>query len=206
MALKRNFNDDEKIGLSAREVEIGEKNLGTVVLKRSYPRRIDRTLATFFLVDRSRDEALSADTLMPPPQKEIVAADKAGSVPVDQKFRQEQGGNEQAEKTVSKDGEVLTELPGKKAERKNLQITPYYIYHLDEERKIGGTFKQVSEYKEHEVGFDAKYQIDNARSIAVTYNPNFTEVEADIARQSVNNPFAAFKPEKRSFFRDANEY
>ena len=48
--------------------------------------------------------------------------------------------------------------------------------------------------------------MDNARSLTVTVNPNFTEVEADIARQSINNSFVVFKPEKRDFFRDATEY
>ncbi|NIY18200.1 MAG: hypothetical protein GWM98_26720, partial [Nitrospinaceae bacterium] len=36
-------------------------------------------------------------------------------------------------------------------------------------------------------------------------NPNYTDVEADIARDSINNAFTPFQPEKRSFFQDSRE-
>jgi hypothetical protein len=183
------------------EIEAGEKNLGIFMLKRSYPRRVDRTLATFFLVNRSRDKNTVKDGSKEQGPGEdklnhIVAAE-ASKILIQDKQAQPLA--------VAKD-EIPAELSSIKKSRKSLQITPHYIYHFDEERNIGGTFEQVDEHRKHEMGIDAKYQLDSARSLTVTVNPNFTEVEADIARQSINNSFVVFKPEKRAFFRDATEY
>ena len=129
-----------------------EDHKGIVILKRSYPRRVDRTLATFFSFTRR-------------PSRNAQTTD----IPLD-----------------------------------NLTFRPHYIYHFDEKRPIGGDFVQVEEHGVHEAGLDVKYDFNTASTLSLTINPNFTEVEADIARQSINNPFNVFQPEKRRFFRAAN--
>ncbi|MCP4333134.1 MAG: hypothetical protein GY785_10805 [Gammaproteobacteria bacterium] len=87
-----------------------------------------------------------------------------------------------------------------------LKITGYYIFHPEESRPIGGNYDQVSEHDIHKVGMDIEYQLKSSETLQFTINPNFTNVEADIARDSVANPFVVFKPEKRRFFKPATEY
>jgi len=147
-----------------------ENHKGIVILKRSYPRRVDRTLATFF------------------------------------SYQRRPGGNSQTpdssvEQEDSKHSSSVDDKP-----LDNLTIRPHYIYHYDEKRPIGGVFAQVEEHGIHSAGLDVKYDFNTASTLSLTINPNFTEVEADIARQSINNAFNVFQPEKRRFFRAATEY
>ncbi|MEN8190449.1 MAG: carbohydrate binding family 9 domain-containing protein [Thermodesulfobacteriota bacterium] len=102
--------------------------------------------------------------------------------------------------TEEQDGEKDNFLPDK------LSVTPHYIYYFNEERGIGGHFEQVKDQDENSLGFDAEYQFSTSTSLSATINPNYTDVEADIARQSINNPFSVFQPEKRQFFRSVTEY
>jgi hypothetical protein len=83
-----------------------------------------------------------------------------------------------------------------------VRLSPHYIYHQDEERDAGESFKQVPEHNEHSVGLDFKWAISNTSSLSGTIKPNYTDVEIDIARESINNSFNVFKPEKRKFFQE----
>ena len=88
---------------------------------------------------------------------------------------------------------------------RQLDLIPYVIYHPDEERNRGERFEQVTDHDNYEAGADLKLAINSATFVAATINPNYTEVEADIARQSINNPFTPFQPEKREFFQNGRE-
>lgn len=148
----------------------GEDSHGFVLLKRSYPRSVDKIFATFFRFDRTGEKSSEgADTLssinLHTPDKRDIAG-----------------------------------LPPR------LSLTPHYIYHFDETRDIGGEFEQSEDRDEHSFGIDAEYAFSTSTSLALTINPNFTEVEADVAQQSINNPFTIFQPEKRSFFKTTTEY
>ena len=90
--------------------------------------------------------------------------------------------------------------------RDKLTLIPHFIHHTDQERSIGGDFEQVNAHEQNSAGLDLEYQFNDAQSLAVTLNPNYTDVEADIARQSINNPFTIFQPEKRRFFKATTEY
>jgi len=52
-------------------------------------------------------------------------------------------------------------------------------------------------------GADAKWVMNADTTIDATVNPDFSQVEADVAQISVNNRFALFFPEKRPFFLEA---
>lgn len=174
-AMRSEIGYTVEIGIPADAIyipseDLSEKSRGAVILKRSYPRSVDRTLATFFFFERGKS-------------KEGETADSLSSV----------SGEEPGER-------VIPYIP------KKLTVTPHYIYHLDETRDIGGDFTQEDDTDEHSVGIDGKYKISTSSSFGFTINPNFTEVEADIAKESINNPFNVFQPEKRSFFKPATEY
>jgi hypothetical protein len=50
------------------------------------------------------------------------------------------------------------------------------------------------------IGLDAKWTPSVDTALDATINPDFSQVEADIAQIAVNNRFALFYPEKRPFF------
>jgi hypothetical protein len=56
-----------------------------------------------------------------------------------------------------------------------------------------------------DVGIDVKWQPSAGQSIDATINPDFSQVESDVAQIAVNNRFALFFPEKRPFFMEGVE-
>ena len=53
---------------------------------------------------------------------------------------------------------------------------------------------------EGEIGLSAKYGLSSTLTLDATYNPDFSQVEADAPQININSPFALFYPEKRPFF------
>jgi hypothetical protein len=53
---------------------------------------------------------------------------------------------------------------------------------------------------EPDAGLDLKWAPGTATALDLTVNPDFSQVEADVAQIAVNNRFALFYPEKRPFF------
>ncbi|MEO8665096.1 MAG: DUF5916 domain-containing protein [Ignavibacteria bacterium] len=51
-----------------------------------------------------------------------------------------------------------------------------------------------------ELGFSTKYGLSSTLTLDGTYNPDFSQVEADAPQININSPFALFYPEKRPFF------
>jgi len=51
-----------------------------------------------------------------------------------------------------------------------------------------------------ELGLTAKWGITPSLTANLALNPDFSQVEADVAQLDVNNPFALFYPEQRPFF------
>jgi len=56
-----------------------------------------------------------------------------------------------------------------------------------------------------DVGIDVKWQPSAGNAIDATINPDFSQVESDVAQIAVNNRFALFFPEKRPFFMEGVE-
>ena len=54
-------------------------------------------------------------------------------------------------------------------------------------------------------GFNATYGLTSNLMLDATYNPDFSQVEADAGQISVNERFAIFLPEKRPFFLEGTE-
>ena len=54
-------------------------------------------------------------------------------------------------------------------------------------------------------GIDVKWQPSAGNAVDVTINPDFSQVESDVAQIAVNNRFALFYPEKRPFFMEGVE-
>ena len=56
-----------------------------------------------------------------------------------------------------------------------------------------------------EFGFNAKYGLTSNLTLDGTYNPDFSQVEADAGQIAVNERFALFYEEKRPFFLEGTE-
>jgi hypothetical protein len=54
-------------------------------------------------------------------------------------------------------------------------------------------------------GFNATYGVTSNLTLDATYNPDFSQVEADAGQVQVNERFALFFPEKRPFFLEGTE-
>jgi len=184
--------------------QVDDDHKGVVVLKRSYPRRVDRTLGTVFSYTPIANE----------PDPTAVVQSQSGSDGVLTATAIEPAMTTTAQNPAG-DSDAVTGQKSKvergsvnqtKKEKNKLIFTPHYIFHPDEKRGIGGEYKQVEEHDVHAAGVDIEYQIDSAKTAAMTINPNYADVEADIARQSINNPFVVFQPEKRAFFKSSSEY
>jgi len=59
---------------------------------------------------------------------------------------------------------------------------------------------------EFEAGVSIRWGIAPDMTVNLTINPDFSQVEADVAQLDVNNQFALFYPETRSFFLEGADY
>ena len=58
----------------------------------------------------------------------------------------------------------------------------------------------------YEIGADIRWAISPELTFSGTINPDFSQVEADVAQLSINNTFALFFDEKRPFFVENQDY
>jgi hypothetical protein len=57
-----------------------------------------------------------------------------------------------------------------------------------------------------EFGLTARWGFTPAMTLSGTYNPDYSQVEADALQLDVNEPFAIFYPEKRPFFQEGADF
>jgi hypothetical protein len=55
------------------------------------------------------------------------------------------------------------------------------------------------------VGLDARYSFANGLTAELSLNPDFSQVESDVAQVDVNTTFALFFPERRPFFQEGSD-
>jgi hypothetical protein len=73
----------------------------------------------------------------------------------------------------------------------------------------GGEIDELGDFNhqdpEGEFGFNATYGLTSNLTLDATYNPDFSQIEADAGQVQVNERFALFYPEKRPFFLEGTE-
>lgn len=91
----------------------------------------------------------------------------------------------------------LAGLPG----GNHLVLAPYGVGRQDSNPQ-GGVLgnRLVDESAEWDGGLDAKWTPNADNAIDLTINPDFSQVESDVAQITDNERFALFVPEKRPFF------
>lgn len=101
----------------------------------------------------------------------------------------------------------LGEVDGfeKATQGQNLAIVPTVVAGKSRYRDIEETRDWTYEDNQ-EVGLDINWGITPEVTLQATLNPDFSQVEADVAQLSINNTFALFFSEQRPFFTENADY
>ncbi len=87
----------------------------------------------------------------------------------------------------------------------NFTAVPTFVSGISEQRDLPDE-REWTEEKNSDVGLDIKWGITPDITLDATFNPDFSQVEADSGQLNVNSTFALFTEEKRSFFLSNNDY
>ena len=87
----------------------------------------------------------------------------------------------------------------------NLAIVPTAVVGRAETRDPESS-SEWEDSNNQELGLDVKWAITPEITLLGTLNPDFSQVEADVAQLSVNNTFALFFQERRPFFVENADY
>lgn len=85
---------------------------------------------------------------------------------------------------------------------KLLEILPALTYSYKENANEGALVKEESKGK---LSLTGKYGITQDLTLDATYNPDFSQVEADAGKVDVNLRYQLYYPEARSFFKEGSE-
>jgi hypothetical protein len=101
----------------------------------------------------------------------------------------------------------LGEISGFKdaVQGKNLAVVPTLVLGTGRSRDPEETL-EWEDVDNKEIGLDVKWGITPEISLQATLNPDFSQVESDVAQLSINNTFALFFDEKRPFFLENTDY
>lgn len=90
----------------------------------------------------------------------------------------------------------------------NIELLPYLLG--TQSSYLADPYNPESEFKYDNplgaFGVSGKYSLSTTLTLDGTYNPDFSQVEADAPQININSPFALFFPEKRPFFLEGINY
>ena len=89
---------------------------------------------------------------------------------------------------------------------RNVEVTPTVTASRTDDRPDFPTGSVENGSLEPSVGADVRWGITPNVSLNGTVNPDFSQVEADVAQLDVNTRFALFYPEKRPFFLEGADF
>ncbi|UCC38365.1 MAG: carbohydrate binding family 9 domain-containing protein [Candidatus Aminicenantes bacterium] len=87
------------------------------------------------------------------------------------------------------------EIDGTIDKGKNFEVMPVFT-----------GLKQDDEKLDPEGGLNLKYGITSDLTADITYNPDFSQIEADMPQNNVNQRYALYYPEKRPFFLEGKDF
>jgi hypothetical protein len=82
----------------------------------------------------------------------------------------------------------------------NWVIAPYGVAHQDSAPRGDLGTDLVNPAPTYDAGVDTKWTPNAGTTVDLTINPDFSQVESDVAQITANERFALFYPEKRPFF------
>lgn len=84
-------------------------------------------------------------------------------------------------------------------------VAPYLSAKQEAEPRDGPGSSLENHSTEGDGGLDAKWTPSPDHALDLTVNPDFSQIESDVARISANERFALFYPEKRPFFLEGTD-
>ena len=87
----------------------------------------------------------------------------------------------------------------------HLNLVPSFVWGRSEQRIVQPSLPWQSQADTIE-SLDLKWHADTDLILQGTLNPDFSQVEADAAQLSINNPFTLFFEEKRPFFQENADF
>lgn len=91
------------------------------------------------------------------------------------------------------------------AKQKKIELIPTFVFSPSYSKENLGEGLEKDE-DEKNFGLSISYHMTSNLSFNGTVNPDFSQVEADVAQIDVNTRFALFYPEKRPFFLEGQQY
>lgn len=89
---------------------------------------------------------------------------------------------------------------------RNIEITPTLTGISTQVRENFPNGGLETDEEDAEFGLNARWSITPNLALNATYNPDFSQVEADTAQLAINTRFALFFPEKRPFFLEGADF
>lgn len=88
----------------------------------------------------------------------------------------------------------------------NLEINPTVTLTRTDARESFPDGKFVKQEEDAQPGLDLRWGITSDATLRAALNPDFSQVESDVAQLAVNEQFALFFPEQRPFFLEAADF
>jgi hypothetical protein len=92
------------------------------------------------------------------------------------------------------------------AQGRNLEFDPTGTFSRTDEREAPTDASLTRGDVQAEAGLTARWSVSSSMTLNGTVNPDFSQVEADVAQLDVNQRFALYYPEKRPFFLEGLDY
>ena len=92
------------------------------------------------------------------------------------------------------------------AQGRNVELDPTATFSRTDELASPDAGTLTSGNPDAELGLTGRWSITSSMTLNGTINPDFSQVEADVAQLDVNQRFALFYPEKRPFFLEGIDY
>jgi hypothetical protein len=92
------------------------------------------------------------------------------------------------------------------AQGRNLELDPTATFSRTERENAGAAGGAPPDDTTSDVGLTARWSVTPSMTFSGTLNPDFSQVEADVAQLDVNRRFALFYPEKRPFFLEGIDF
>jgi hypothetical protein len=91
---------------------------------------------------------------------------------------------------------------------RELSLEPYVFGARASDRELlsGGGTSSWSDHTQREAGVDVQAALSRSLVLNATYNPDFSQIEADVLQIDVNRRFPLHYPEKRTFFLEGADH
>ena len=89
---------------------------------------------------------------------------------------------------------------------KNIEFDPTFNVLRSQQREDETSGPFIDKEEKYEFGLTGKWGITPNMTFSGTLNPDFSNIEADILQLDINNQFALYYPEKRTFFLESSDF